>query len=112
RTRGVPLSIEPVACQRMADRREMHANLMRPAGFEKDVEQRAVQARLDRIHMRHRALALVAHGELDGADARERRVDRLPLCEPAFAQREVTLANPLRLELPREPGVDVGTLRE
>src|SRR5437868_10616411 len=105
RTICVSLSIKPVACQRVTDRGEMDADLMRASGLERDVEERAVARGGDRRDMRDAALAVVAHAKLDRADARDRGVDRLPLRERPFADGEVALPDFLFLELPRDADV-------
>src|SRR2546421_9577187 len=100
RTICVSLSIKPVACQRMTDRRKMDANLMRASSLELDAEERAVAGGHDRREVRDGALAVVADGELDGANARDRRVDGLPFGERAFADGEVAFGDFPFLELP------------
>src|SRR3970040_620960 len=73
RPRRIPLSIEPVTCQGVADGGQMHADLMRAAGLELDGEQRAQRRCFERTNVRDGPLAVLADRELDRADARDRR---------------------------------------
>src|SRR5256885_13072679 len=59
RTRGISLSIQPIACQRMTDRREVHADLMRASRFENDVGERAALQIRDRKSTRLNSSHLV-----------------------------------------------------
>src|SRR5215212_9403245 len=83
RPHGATGSIEPVACQRVTDGGEMDANLMGAPSLERDIEQRALPRRVQWRDMRDRALAVLAHRELDRAGARDRRVDGLRFAELA-----------------------------
>src|SRR5688500_11699437 len=91
RSRCTPLSIEPVACQRVADRGEMNADLMRAPGFQQDLEQGASRLSVDRMDLGDRALPVLADAKLDRADACDWRVDRLCLAELAVADRQIAL---------------------
>src|ERR1051325_6365308 len=87
RPHGAPGAIEPVACQRVSDGREVHADLVRAAGLERDREERAVPCRVERLDVREGALAVFTDGEFDRSRARDRRVDGLLFPELALAQR-------------------------
>src|SRR6059058_1278875 len=53
------LPIDGVACHRQVDRREMHADLMRPAGLEPHVEERVAGKELSHLEMRNGLAGLV-----------------------------------------------------
>ena len=57
-------------------------------------------------------LAAIADAEGDRPDPRQRRVDGLPLAQLSLGERQVALADPLRLELSRELRIDVRPLRK
>jgi hypothetical protein len=86
----------------MADCREVDADLMGPPGLELNRDERSGSIHLPRLDVRDGALAALAHAERDRPDPPERRVDGLALGQLAFAEREVVLADPLRLELSGE----------
>ena len=90
----------------------MHANLVSAAGLQLDPHERAVRRDSERTDSGDRALAVLAHTEGDGADARDGRVDRLRLAKRALAKREVALSNLLDLKVTGESRVDVCALGE
>ena len=96
----------------MTDGGQMHTDLMSSPRFEVDAYEGSGRRWSNRIDMRDRMFAPFADAEGNRSDAFERRVNRLLLRELAFAQREVTLPDPLLFELPRELRVDVRALRE
>src|SRR5438093_10700868 len=108
----VSLTVEPVADDWMPDRCQMHSDLMGPAGLQIDGNERPVRRRAQRPDRRDRPLPVIADAEGNRTDAPERRVDRLRFRELPLAERQIAFSNPLRLELPRQPGIDVRTLGE
>src|SRR5688572_8176669 len=106
------LSIEPVACQRVTDGGQMHADLMRAPRFEIDGEERAGRCHGERSNMRDGALPFITYTEFDRTDARNWRVDGLFLRELAVTNREIAFADPLALEQSREAHVQVAALGE
>src|SRR5436189_261301 len=59
-----------------------------------------------------RALSVFTNGELDRTGARDRRVDRLPLAELAFADGEILLVDLFLLKLTCDTHVEVRAFRE
>src|SRR5205085_3981377 len=90
----------------------MNSNLMCPSRLQYDTEERAVDGAAQRCDGGQRALAVPADAERDRTDARDGSIDRLRLRELVLAEREITLSNLLRFELPRESRVDIRAFRE
>src|SRR5947207_11774822 len=86
--------VRGIAHQRMMERREMNADLMRATRFQPALEQRAGREALSNFIVRHGALA-GRHNRhrrpLDGM-ACDRRVDASAVSEPAMNQRKIFAA--------------------
>src|SRR4051794_22957645 len=74
-------SVEAIGNDRMSDARKMGADLMRPAGFEGQLQKRALAGAVDPLVVRDRVLAALVERDdraavVTGWIAAERRVDR------------------------------------
>src|SRR5947209_7696222 len=102
----IALPVQPVAGQRMPDRCQINADLMRASGEQIDSDERAARRGAKRRDDGDGTLAAIAYAERDWTDTDERCIDGLPLTELAFADRDVAFADPLLLELPRQVCID------
>ena len=105
-------AIRRVAQQRMADRRQVHADLVRAAGLQPAADERRGAEALDDLDVRARRLA----GRDDGHRralrrmAADRRIDRRRAREVAVHDRQVLALDRARLQLADEIGLRFGRL--
>ena len=106
RDRPAP-SVRRIADQRMADRRQVHADLVRASGLQPAAQQRRVAEALDHLVVGARGLAR-GHDRHRGAARRmatDRRVDGAAAGDVAARERQVLAAHAARLQLADEAGL-------
>ena len=111
---GPSAAVRGIADERMAERGEMHADLVRAAGLEPAAQQRRVAEALEDVDVRARRLARGddRHRRALGRMAADRRVDRVAAREVARGEREVLARHRARLQLAHEVGVRRQRLRD
>jgi hypothetical protein len=102
-----PASVSRVADQRMTDRRQMDADLVRASGFERALDERRSTEALERRHVRSRRFAARHDGHRRSSKrmTADRRVDDRGAGDVAVHYRGVFALHCTRLQLPHEIGL-------
>ena len=103
-------AVDGIADQRMADRLQMHAYLVRTTGFKRAFNQRTVEKAFDDAIMRARRLAALRHGHACPLPRMpsDRRIDRAAVFDEAARQRIVMTLDRARLQLAHQIGLRFG----
>ena len=104
---AVALAVGRIADERVADRAQVHADLVGAAGFEPAAQQGGVGVALEHLVMRHCRPSARDHRHLRARDrvAADRRVDLAVARDAAVHHREVLALDAARLELAHEIGL-------